>query len=76
MASTLPRGEHNDMIRNEPCRRVHGSRQLSFELNPLLGAGDEERGLQGESVEAFKVDLPAVHDVDGAGRVRGASAAA
>src|SRR2546425_5316873 len=41
-------------------------RRASSELNAFLGARHEERGFVGETMKSLEVEVPAVHNVDGA----------
>jgi len=46
---------------------VHRTRHPRSEPNPFLRARQEERRFVGEAMQAFEIDIAAVHDVDGAG---------
>jgi len=62
------RGDQADrVIRLQAGREIDGTRRPSPEPNPFLGAGHEERRFIGEAIQAFEVDVPAVHDIDGPG---------
>ena len=62
------RGDQADgVIRLQAGREINGTRRPSPEPHPFLGAGHEERRFLGEAMQAFEIDVPAVHDVDGPG---------
>jgi len=62
------RGDQADrVIRLQAGREIDRTRRPTPEPNPFLGAGHEERRFIGEAMQAFEIDVPAVHDVDGPG---------
>jgi hypothetical protein len=55
------------MIRLRASREIEGVRGALSKLNPFLRAPHEERCLGGEGMEAFEIEVGAIHDADGIG---------
>ena len=67
VASGICGGQADRVIRLHTGREIDRTRRPTPEPHPFLGAGHEERRLVGEAMQAFEIDVPAVHDVDGPG---------
>jgi hypothetical protein len=67
VASGICGGQADRVIRLHTGRKIDRTRGPSSEPHPFLRAGHEERRFLGEAMQAFEIDVPAVHDVDGPG---------